>query len=56
MNKGTSDKMQKLREIYGTFHAKMKDIIKRQSDLIEEIVRHSDGKKIEKVRDKIKNL
>ncbi len=51
-----SEKIKKIKEIYGVFHAKMRDIIKRQSDLIEKIGRHSDNKKIEQVRDKIKNL
>lgn len=51
-----SEKIKKIKNIYAVFHAKMRDIIKQQSDLIEEIVKYSDNKKIEKVRDRIKNL
>lgn len=56
MNKEKSNKLQKLRDIYGAFHEKMKNIIKRQSDLIEKIVKYSNDKKIENVREKIRNL
>jgi len=56
MNKNNAAQVQKLKDIYYVFHAKMKEIIKRQSDLIEKIGRHSDSKKIEKIRDKIRNL
>lgn len=51
-----SEKLSKIKEIYEIFHAKMRDIIKRQSDLIERIGKHVDSKKIEEVRNKIKNL
>ncbi len=51
-----SEKLKKLKNIYGAFHDKMKNIIKRQTDLIEEIVKYSNDKKIEKVREKIRNL
>lgn len=51
-----NEKILKLKEIYGAFHSKMSDIIKRQTNLIERIGKHSDGKKIEEVRDRIKNL
>lgn len=56
MNNIENSKIAKLKKIYDAFHAKMRDIIKRQSDLIEKIGKYCDGKKIEEVRSKIKNL
>ena len=56
MNRREDVKFEKLKVVYREFHVKMKNIIKRQSELIEKIAKFSDNIKIEAVREKIKNL
>lgn len=56
MSNRDNDRIQSLKNIYEEFHSRMKNIIKKQSDLIEKIARFSDSIKIDEIRERIKNL